>query len=151
MAGPVANPLTLVMTIKSPDDYKALKQTLEGLQKKPPNENPIRVALTKLGIVHFARFVFLGETQLAIITAYDGSFEDYVDAFINEIGGVFDMLFAHVKDAPPLPCSHHRKEFLDYIQKHDLRCIEPFYSAYPDLGVLDILTLQREKKQSEKK
>lgn len=139
----VANPLTLVMTIKSEKDYQDLKHLLEDFQSRPPEMNPIRVALTKLGIVHFARFVFLSSSQLAIITTYDGSFEQYIDAFVNEIGGVFDKLFAHIKDAPPLPISEHRKHFLDYIKEHDLRCIEPFYSAYPDLKVLDILTLQK--------
>ena len=148
MSDPVASPLTLVMTIKSEKDYQDLKNLLEGLQKLPPRQNPIRVALTKLGVVHFARFVFLSNSQLAIITTYDGSFEDYIDAFINEIGGVFDQLFAHIKDAPPLPTSDHRKEFLDYVKGHDLRCIEPFYSAYPDLKVLDILTLQRNQTSS---
>ena len=53
MAAPVANPLTLVMTIKSEKDYQALHQLLEGMQKLPPDKNPIRVALDKLGIVHF--------------------------------------------------------------------------------------------------
>ena len=143
MADPVANPLTLVLPIKPDEHYQKLKALIEGFQKLPPEKNPIRVALNKLGIVHFARFVFLGNSQLAIITTYDGSFADYIDAFINEIGGVFDALFAHVLDAPPLPTSSHRKEFRDYVKAHDLRCIEPLYSAYPDLKVLDILTLQK--------
>jgi hypothetical protein len=139
----VMNPLTLVMDIKSDADYQSLKTMLEGFQKLPPDKNPIRVALTKLGIVHFARFVFLNPKQLAIITTYDGDFDIYVDKFINEIGGVFDKLFVHVKDAPPLPVAEHRPQFLLYIKGHDLRCIEPLYSAYPDLTVLDILTLQK--------
>ena len=53
MANPVANPLTLVMTIKSEKDYQQLKNLIEGFQKLPPEKNPIRVALAKLGIVHF--------------------------------------------------------------------------------------------------
>ena len=141
----VANPLTLIMTVKSNQDYKALEALIKGLQKQPLGQNPITVALTKLATVHFARFVFLNEKQLAIITTYDGSFDEYIDAFVNEIGGVFDQLFAHVKDAPALPVSDHREQFKEYIKKNDLKCIEPFYSAYPDLKVLDILTLQRNK------
>jgi hypothetical protein len=144
MSAPVSNPLTLVMTIKSNDDYQALKNKLEGIQGQPPEKNRIRVALTKLGIVHFARFVFLSEKQLAIITTYDGSFEKYIEAFTNEIGDVFDLIFAHIEDAPPLPIADHRKEFLAYVKDHDLPCIGALYSAYPDLKVLDILTLQKE-------
>jgi hypothetical protein len=146
MAAPVASPLTLVMTSKSALDHKALKQLVEGMQSLPSAQNPIRVALNKLGIVHFARFVFLGDDQLAIITTYDGGFEEYIDAFIKEIGGVFDKLFAHVKDAPPLPVAQNRQAFLDYVKKHDVPCAGPLFCAYPDLKVLDVLTLQREKK-----
>lgn len=143
MVEQVSNPLTLVMDIKSNEHYEALKSLLEGFQKLPEDKNPIRVALRKLGIVHFARFVFLNPKQLAIITTYDGTMVDYVDAFVNEIGPVFDQLFSHVLDAPPPPVSKHRKEFLDYILKHDVPCIQPFFSAYPSLKTLDILTLQR--------
>ena len=143
MTDPVSNPLTLVMTAKSAADLDALKKLIGGLQGMPPDKNPIRIALTKLGIVHFARFVFLGDSQFAIITTYDGAFDRYIDAFINEIGDVFDKLFAHIKDAPALPVSENRQQFLDYIHKNDLKCVGPFYSAYPDLKVLDILTLQK--------
>jgi hypothetical protein len=53
----------------------------------PPALNPIWAALTKLNIVHFARFVFLeNNTKLAVITTYDGTFEDYINDFIDEIG-----------------------------------------------------------------
>ena len=144
----VANPLTLVMTIKSEQDYRVLKATIEKLQSMPPDQNPIAIALTKVATVHFARFVFLSESQLAVITTYDGSFADYVDAFVNHIGDVFSSLLVHVKDAPPLPVSEHRDEFLAFVKKHDLTCVPPFYSAYPRLKVLDILTLQAQQNKS---
>src|SRR3954466_286049 len=69
----VQNPLTLVMTIKSPADYAQLNGLLQQIQSAPPEKNPIRGALDKLKSVHFARFVFLANnTQLAVITTYDG-------------------------------------------------------------------------------
>jgi hypothetical protein len=142
----VASPLTLVMNIKSQKDFVELKALIDALQKLPPDQNPIAVALNRLGTVHFARFVFLGERQLAVITTYDGSFEDYIDAFVNAIGGVFDKLLVHIADAPPLPVTQHRKEFLAFVGKNDLTAVPPFYSAYPTLKVLDILTLQKERK-----
>jgi hypothetical protein len=140
----VSNPLTLVMDIKSPQDFANLKGLIEELQAKPAGQNPIGTALTKLSMVHFARFVFLGGTQFAVITDYDGSFEDYIVAFVNAIGGVFDQLLEFMKDAPPLPVSSNIPAFMKYVQDHDLKCIPPFYSAYPDLKVLDILTMQKE-------
>jgi hypothetical protein len=136
--GAVQNPLTLVMTIRSPEDRAALDATLLQLQSLPRERNPIVTALDMIGTVHFARFVFLDETHLAVITTYDGDFEVYINEFVDHIGEVFDALLAHVADAPPRPVQQHRAEFLDFLQAHDLRCIPPFYSAYPERTVLDI-------------
>jgi hypothetical protein len=134
----VQNPLTLVMTIKSDEDQQALTALLQKIQSAPPERNPIWVALERLQTVHFARFVFLENRQLAVITTYDGSFEDYINEFIDAIGDVFNALLSHMKDAPPLPVQQYREPFLQYVRAHDLRAIEPFYSAYPRATVLDI-------------
>jgi hypothetical protein len=138
---PVANALTLEMTIKSKGDFLALQQILAAEQA--PSQNQINAAMTKLGIVHFARFVFLGEDKLLVITNYDGSFERYIAAFTDAIGPVFDALLSHMADAPPLPVESHQDEFLKYIQDRDLSSGQPGYSAYPQLKVQDILTLQK--------
>ena len=140
---PLPTPLTLVMEARSPQDMEALKQLIAGMQAMPPDKNPIRVALNNLRIVHYARFVFLDDTHLAIITTFDGTFEDYIDAFVNHIGDVFNKLMSHVKDAPPLPVQANRKAFLAYVQAHDKGAVQPFYSAYPDLTVGEILALQQ--------
>ncbi len=113
---PVANALTLVMTIKSPEDRARLKELITTLQALPPESNPIARALTKLGNVHFARFVFIGDDKLAVITTYDDDFESYIRSFVDEIGGVFDQLLTHMKDAPPLPVEEHVTEFLEYVK-----------------------------------
>lgn len=135
---PVQNPLTAVMTAKSPEDYAALRQLVEHLQSLPPEQNPVTVALNKLGTVHFARFALLGNDQVAVITTYDGDFDRYINEFIDEIGDVFNALLAHVENAPPLPVQTFRQEFLDYIRTIDRRCVGTFYSAYPERTVLDI-------------
>jgi hypothetical protein len=97
------------------------------------------VALDRIATVHFARFVFLGKTKLAVITTYDGSFEDYLNDFINVIGKIFDALLQHMADAPPLPVENNRQAFMEYVRANDLRCLGTFYSAYPKLGVKTIL------------
>ena len=135
---PVQNPLTAVMKAKSPEDYAALQQLVEHLQSLPPEQNPVTVALNKLGTVHFARFSLLGNDQIAVITTYDGAFDRYINEFIDEIGDVFNALLAHVENAPPLPVQTFRQEFLDYIRTIDRRCVGAFYSAYPERTVLDI-------------
>jgi len=134
------NPLTLIMTIKSPADFAALSAMLNKFLSLPRDKNPIDVALDKLAKVHFARFVFLeNNTKLAVITSYDDSFEDYINDFIDAIGDIFNALLAHMADAPPLPVQKNRAAFLDYVRKNDLRCLGTFYSAYPTLGVKTIL------------
>ncbi len=136
----VQNPLTLVMNIKSADDYAQLNGLLAKIQSAPPDQNPIWAALTKLRTVHFARFVFLSNnTQLAVITTYDGSFDKYINDFIDEIGDVFNALLSHMSGAPPLPVQQNRDAFLAYVKANDLRCIDPFYSAYPQAPVVTIL------------
>jgi hypothetical protein len=135
----VQSPLTLIMSIKSESDYAQLNGLLQKIQAAPADKNPIWAALNKLKIVHFARFVFLeNNTKLAVITTYDGTFDDYINDFIDAIGDVFNALLAHMQDAPPLPVQQNRQEFLDYVRANDLRGIEPFYSAYPQATVLDI-------------
>lgn len=134
----VQHPLTLVMTVASPEDRATLDATLRQMQQLPPDRNPIVTALDTIGTVHFARFVFLDDAHLAVITTYDGDFDVYVNEFVDHIGEVFDALLQHIADAPPLPVQQHRAEFLDFLRAHDLGCIPPFYSAYPERTVLDI-------------
>jgi hypothetical protein len=139
---PVSNALTLIMTIKGQQDSAELKKFLLAAQN--PGQNQINIAMNKLGIVHFARFVFLDDTKLAVITNFDGSFERYIGAFTEEIGPIFDELLKHMADAPPTPVQQHPKEFLKYVQDRDLSRGQPGYSAYPQLKVQDILTLKAE-------
>lgn len=135
----VQSPLTLIMKIKSDADYKQLAGLLQHIQSLPPDQNPIWMALNKLANVHFARFTFLeNNTRLAVITTYDGSFDDYINEFIDAIGDVFNGLLAHMSEAPPLPVQKNRAEFLTYVKANDFRGIEPFYSSYPTATVLDI-------------
>ena len=135
----IQNPLTLVMTAKSSQDYAALQQIITEIQALPPEKNPITIALTNLANVHFARFVFLDNNQLAVITTYDGDFDGYINDFINELGEVFDKIFVHIADSPPLSVRAHRDEFLAYARAHDLGCVGQLYSAYPNRTVLDII------------
>lgn len=139
-ASAVSHPLTLVMTIKGDKEFNELKALLETMNTGATN--PITTALDKLATVHFARFVFLDNRHLMLITTYDNDFAAYIDAFVNEIGPVFDVLLKRMENAPPLPVSDHRKEFLKYVTDND-KPAAAFYSAYPDLRVLDIKTLQK--------
>jgi hypothetical protein len=142
-ASNVANPLTLIMTIKSEADFIALKGIIEQMQALPPSQNPINQAMTEIGTVHFARFVFIDNTRLAVITTYDGNFDEYIMRFVDKIGHIFDLLLVHMKDAPPTPVREHAAEFLAYISKNDLKSVGPLYSAYPKLTTQEILKIQK--------
>jgi hypothetical protein len=143
MTKQVSNPLTLVMNIKSPADAKKIQLLLAGFESMPEGENPINVALTNIGTVHFARFVFLSELQLAVITSYDGDFVRYIEDFTKDIGDIFNALLACMVDAPTLPVQNNLKEFILYVQNNDRSYVDgklqPLYSAYPTLSVSDIL------------
>jgi hypothetical protein len=127
------------MTARSADDRRSLEGKLQRLQALPREQNPVITALDKIATVHFARFVFLDEARLAVITTYDGDFAVYINEFVDHIGDVFNDLLQHMDGAPPLPVQRHRQEFLDYVRRNDLRCLPPFYSAYPNRTVLDIV------------
>ena len=77
-------------------------------------------------------------TELAIITTYDGSCDDYLNEFIDEIGNIFNILLHHMEGAPPLPAQRNRSAFRDHIKARDLGGIASFYRAYPQATALGI-------------
>jgi hypothetical protein len=132
MPEPVQIPLTCVMPIRSPESYEALVRLLP--QAKPL----IDAALAEIGTVHFARFVFLHDnTELAIITTFDGPFERYISDFAHYIGDVFDKVFQHIKDPPPHPVNKNTAAFIEWVRQHDVPH-SGFFSAYPRSKVIDI-------------
>src|SRR3712207_9329645 len=98
----VQSPLTLVMPVRA-EARAALRAEVDRLQALPREQNPVITALDAIGTVHFARFVFLDDERLAVITTYDGDFERYIMDFVHHIGPVFDLLLQHMADPPPLP------------------------------------------------
>ncbi|HEV7279532.1 MAG TPA: hypothetical protein VGN57_04900 [Pirellulaceae bacterium] len=138
----VSHALTLVMELASDEAAAQLKAYLDKMDARPVEENDLRKALDNIGTVHFARFVFLGDGRFAVITTYDGSFEDYLDKFANNIGEIFDNILSCMKEPPARPVKQNVQEFIRYVRERDLTLDKPFYSAYPDLKVQDILALR---------
>ena len=140
----VSNPLTFVFNIKSQEDALQVRALLAD----PNNKETINRALTSIGTVHFARFVFLSELQLAVITTYDGDFDKYIQAFTDQLGGIFDALLQHMIHPEGLiPVSENLELFQEFIRENDRSFVDgelqPEYSAYPTLTVYDILACQR--------
>lgn len=87
---------------------------------KEETKKKIRNAMDKIGTVHFARFVFLSKDQLAVITTYDGNFDDYIEAFVDDLYEVFNILFKYVKGADHLlPVEKHLNALEDFVKAND--------------------------------
>lgn len=126
----VQSPLNLMLNIQ-PGKNQTVLTYLEQ------NQDKINAALTKVGTVHFARFLMIPGTQyLFVITAYDGDFDAYIQAFTNLLGDVFDLLLSCVDPAPPLPVQQHVAEFQAFVKKYNL--LSGLYSAYPSCTVVQI-------------
>jgi len=133
---PTQTPLNLVMPIKS-GAAPALHQLLTAVSAQA--NNPVGRALTGLGNVHHAQFVFLeNDTRLGVLTWYDGTFDDYILSFVEHIGGIFNAILQHIDGGDALlPVEVHRDAFLAFIAAHDHKCVHAF-SAYPGQRVFDV-------------
>jgi hypothetical protein len=99
----MANPLTLLMPVL-PGKIQELAQTVGQHQAE------LDAALQSIGTVHYARTLILDASVanlqpgtnpndsfvLAIITEYDGSFNDYIGDFVAQVGPVFDAALPFV-------------------------------------------------------
>ena len=123
----MANPLTLLMPVVPGSDPAAIAATLAKYQQQ------IDDALTSVGTVHYARFLLLdrpspnlqpgtgkGPFVLAVITAYDGDFNAYIQDFVAQLGAVFDALLAFtVGGKAVIPVADHISAFTAYVQNND--------------------------------
>ena len=134
-------PLNVVMNVKAP-----VAKNAEYLKKVIAIGAPrIEKSLNDSNIVHFARFIFLdGDSRLALLTTFDGDFEEYLRWFVDNVGDLFDDLFKHIEDGPRAPVRENPDDFVATIRRYH---IQPaggyFYSAYPQLEVGDINGAQR--------
>jgi len=127
---PVQNPLNLMLNIQ-PGKTDAIATYLVQ------NQAAINAALTRVGTVHFARFLMIPGTQyLFVITVFDGDFDAYIQAFTNILGDVFNLLLSCVDPAPPLPVQQNVAAFQAFVKQYNLPT--GLYSAYPNCTVVQI-------------
>jgi cytochrome P450 len=126
-------PLIVIMKVKTPVSVhaEALKEIIK--YGAPKIEKKLRDAAH----VHFAWFLFLeNDTKLMLATIYDRDFDSYIEHFALEIGSMFDLLFEHIEDPPPIPVNEFPNEFVDTIRHYNHRTAEGyFFSAYPKANV----------------
>jgi cytochrome P450 len=138
----VQQPLQVIMQVKAPisEHAEALKLVIKY------GAPQIEFKLQASRHVHFAWFAFLeNDTRLALYTTYDGDLDAYIGHFAHEIGHLFDKLFEHIEDAPPLPVAKFPKEFVDKIRRYNQAPVGGyFFSAYPRLDASAIQRLDAE-------
>lgn len=126
-------PLNIIMRVKSPTDvhYTALKHIIHVGAPR------IEKALRDSGHVHFAWFQFLDQGRyLALHTVYDGDFDAYIQDFALKVDDLFDLLFEHIEDAPPLPVAENSRAFVNVIRANNAPSINGyFFSASPTVEV----------------
>lgn len=134
----IQQPLNVIMKVKMPVSEHAEKLKMVIKYGAPQIESKLNEARH----VHFSWFVFLeNDTKLALFTTYDGNFEAYIEHFAFQIGPLFDKLFEHIQDAPPLPVEKFPKEFVQTIRRYNETPVEGyFFSAYPTQNVAAINT-----------
>jgi Dyp-type peroxidase family len=129
-------PLNVIMRVKAPVSLHA--EALKAIIRygAPQIERRLRDARH----VHFSWFVFLeNDTKLALFTTFDRDFDSYIEHFALQIGDLFDKLFEHLDDAPPLPVAKFPKEFVQTIRRYNVAPVGGYiFSAYPQRDVNSI-------------
>jgi cytochrome P450 len=130
------SPLNVIMNVKLPlsEHAEKLKQIIQAGAPR------IEKKLIDAKHVHFAQFMlFDHDSKLALFTIYDRDFDSYIEHFALQIGPLFDRIFEHIQDAPPLPVNEFPKEFVDTIRHFHQRAVgDYFFSAYPKAEVAQI-------------
>ena len=126
-------PLIVVMKVKTPVAVhaEALKEIIK--YGAPKIEEKLRDA----GHVHFAWFQFIeNDTKLMLTTVYDRDFDSYIEFFALEIGSMFDLVFHHIEDPPPMPVtSSPKSSWTSYGATNNRTAGGYFFSAYPNASV----------------
>jgi hypothetical protein len=145
------NALNLILPIK-PGRGPVLRQLLTPTKDQidgQPNAQPgsltssakarLDEALKALANVHFAQFVFLdNDTRLAVLTIFDGPFDEYIQSFVERIGLGFNLILDHIDGGDAVvPVQLHKDAFLAFIHAHHREGLGVF-SAYPGKRVFDI-------------
>jgi hypothetical protein len=153
----VANPLTLVLQVQS-------GQLIPMITALAQSGQSIDDALATLGTVHYARTVILdvskpnlqpapdlsgdGPFVVMIVTEYDGDFDTYIQAFVQQIGSVFDIVLKYVVGGPEvIPVEQNVTGFQNFIAQNDVSQEQldkggtnaSLYEAYPGVTVQMIL------------
>jgi hypothetical protein len=128
------NHFTISFPLKTPADAKALAEQL------PPLMPQLFAAADFIGRIHYSRFTILSQKTLLFLADFDGEFGELLSDLANAAGPVFDAIFQHVENPPPVPVASHAQDFVEWSASHLLHPVN-LYTAYPDATVRDIKAL----------
>ena len=132
----VQTELTLINNI-IPGKLETLKQVLAVIGD--PNRPSL---IAPIGTIHFARWVIIDNgTRLLFTSNFDGSWEDYLDDFIEKLSEGLDRIWCNCEGYPEGGAKEEAK-FKQWVRDHQTKA-ELFYSAYPEHTVQDVLKALR--------
>ena len=107
-----------------------------------------RHALTRVGSIHFARWVFIDDKRrLFFASNYDGSLDSYMDDFINKVGWGLNLVFGNGVGYPRtnwliLDGAKDEQKFKRFLRRHQLPS-QVWYNANPGLTAFDLYRNER--------
>src|SRR5271154_3152214 len=120
------NHFTLTFPLKSAADAKAITEQLPALM---PDFLKVE---DSIGTIHYSRFTLLSEKTLLFLGDFDGEFGELIAALAKSAGPVFDAIFQHVTEPPPLPVANNVDAFAEWAGDHLAPAVN-LYTAYPDI------------------
>jgi hypothetical protein len=128
------NHFTLSFPLKSPAAAKALAQQL------PPLMPDLFRAEDTIGKLHYSRFTVLSEKTLLFLGDFDGEFGPLMAHLAKLSGPVFDAIFQHVQNPPPVPVAANADAFVKWSTAHLIHAVN-LYTAYPSVTAREIKAL----------
>jgi hypothetical protein len=128
------NHFTISFPLKAPADAKALAERI------PPMIPELFRANDTIGTVHYSRFTVLSEKTLLFLGDFDGSFDRLMADLAEKAGPVFDAVFWHVDNPPPMPVAANADAFVKWTKAHLVIAVN-LYTAYPSVTASEIKAL----------
>ena len=128
------NHFTLSFPLKSPTDAKVLAEQLL------PMMPGLFQAEDTIGRIHYSRFTVLSEKTLLFVADFDGEFGQLMAGLAKQAGSVFEAIFRHVENPPPIPVADNVDSFVEWTASHLIDAIN-LYTAYPSVTAGEIKAL----------
>ncbi|HMH11622.1 MAG TPA: hypothetical protein VK578_00815 [Edaphobacter sp.] len=128
------NHFTLSFPLKSAADAKALPEELPSMM---PGLFQVEDAI---GTIHYSRFTILSAKTLLFLGDFDGGFSQLMLDLARQAGPVFDAIFEHVDNPPPIPSANNADAFVEWTASHLVHAVN-LYTAYPDVTAKEIKAL----------